>query len=61
MEEKLIEMLSLQAKVIMSEDENKNWIDSPEKLLVATIYRLVNDGKLNGELIDHVVSLGYFE
>lgn len=61
MEEKLIEMFSAQAKAIMTEPENQSWIDCPEKLMVATLFRLVKDGKLNGEIIDHVISLGYAE
>lgn len=41
-----LEMIKAQANAIMSEQENQKWIDSPEKLLIATVYRLVKDGHL---------------
>lgn len=44
-ESKALEMIKMQATAIMSEKENA-WIDSPEKLLIATLYRLAKDGHI---------------
>lgn len=46
-EAKALEMIKAQANAIMSEAENAQWIDSPEKLLIATLYRLAKDGHMN--------------
>ena len=41
-----IEMIKAQATAIMNEKENA-WIDSPEKLLIATLYKLTKDGHIS--------------
>lgn len=41
-----IEMIKAQANAIMSESENAQWIDCPEKLLIATLYKLMKDGHI---------------
>ena len=43
-EQVFIEHLMKQEEAIMSVEENREWIDSPEKLAVAAVYRLIADG-----------------
>lgn len=45
-EKEYIEHLMKQAEAIMAVEENRKWIDSPEKLAIAAAYRLFKDHKI---------------
>lgn len=46
-EKEYIEHLMKQAEAIMAVEENRKWIDSPEKLAIAAAYRLFKDHNIN--------------
>lgn len=41
--QQFVEIMTKQAQAILSVKENREWIDNPEKLMIACLYRLSKD------------------